>query len=137
MTDRLGQDVGMEEGGVLAQLGASGASTDTEMVAGLSSPYHSSSSGKTDGVHNLGHSSSSVVLGDLACQDHSGSSLVAPDGLFSPDDHWSSDGFSELAHSPLLVEEAPQHELDLPPVRTFHKYMRRKQGVSPFMTESQ
>lgn len=47
MTDRLGQDVGMEEGGVLAQLGASGASkTDTEMVAGLSSPYHSSSFGK-------------------------------------------------------------------------------------------
>jgi len=56
MTDRLGQDVGMEEGGVLAQLAASGASTDTEMmVAGLSFPNHSSSFGKTDGVHNLGH----------------------------------------------------------------------------------
>lgn len=120
MTDRLGQDVGMEEGGVLAQLGASGASTDTEMVAGLSSPYdHSSSFAKTDGVHNLGHSSSSAVLGDLACQDHS-SALVAPDG-FSPDDHSSSDELSQLAHSPSFVEEAPQQELVLPPVCTFHK----------------
>lgn len=127
MTDRLGQDVGMEEEGVLAQQGASTgvastgvASTDTEMIAGLSFlPCHSSSFGvKTgDGVHmNLGHSSSSVVLGDHL--DHAPSSLVVPAGeLISPDDaHSSSDELSVLAHSPsILAEEAPQHALALHP----------------------
>ena len=110
---------------------ASAASSDTEIVVGLSSPYHSSFV-VNDDVLTLDHSSSFAVLDDLSCQDHSSS--FAADDDFSCADHSSSVGrsdFSWLAHSSSLAEEAPQLELALVPECRFkpiHSIVNEEQG---------
>ena len=82
MTHKLGQDVGIQEGGALAQLAASDAPPDIAMIAELSSPYHSFVETDDDIRPPGGHALSPVVLDNLARLDHS-SPLVTPDDLSS------------------------------------------------------